>query len=108
MKLIYKNKDIDLYECKDFFSRLKGFMFTKNIDKALLFDRCNSIHTFFMKENIDVIMCDKDNRVLFFYKDLSRNKIILPKKGVTKVFETPSNYFDIVINEKVMIKWKLL
>ena len=56
------------------------------------------------KENIDVIMCDKDNRVLFFYKDLSRNKIILPKKGVTKVFETPSNYFDIVINEKVMIK----
>lgn len=108
MKLIYKNKDIDLYECKNFFSRLKGFMFTKNIDKALLFDRCNSIHTFFMKENIDVIMCDKDNRVLFFYKDLSRNKIILPKKGVTKVFETPSNYFDIVINEKVMIKWMLL
>lgn len=104
MKLVYKNKDIDLYECKNFFSRLKGFMFTKNIDKALLFDRCNSIHTFFMKENIDVIMCDKDNRVLFFYKDLSRNKIILPKKGVTKVFETPSNYFDIVINEKVMIK----
>ena len=104
MKLVYKNKDIDLYECKNFFSKLKGFMFTKNIDKALLFDRCNSIHTFFMKENIDVIMCDKDNRVLFFYKDLSRNKIILPKKGVTKVFETPSNYFDIVINEKVMIK----
>ena len=104
MKLVYKNKDIDLYECKNFFSRLKGFMFTKNIDKALLFDRCNSIHTFFMKENIDVIMCDKDNRVLFFYKHLSRNKIILPKKGVTKVFETPSNYFDIVINEKVMIK----
>ena len=108
MKLVYKNKDIDLYECKNFFSRLKGFMFTKNIDKALLFDRCNSIHTFFMKENIDVIMCDKDNRVLFFYKDLPKNKIILPKKGVTKVFETPSNYFDIVINEKVMIKWKLL
>lgn len=104
MKLVYKNKDIDLYECKNFFSRLKGFMFTKNIDKALLFDRCNSIHTFFMKENIDVIMCDKDNRILFFYRDLSRNKIILPKKGVTKVFETPSNYFDIVINEKVMIK----
>ena len=104
MRLIYKNKDIDLYECKDFFSRLKGFMFTKNIDKALLFDRCNSIHTFFMKENIDVIMCDRDNKILFFYNDLSRNKVILPKKGVTKVFETPSNYFDIVINEKVMIK----
>ena len=104
MKLVYKNKDIDLYECKNFFSRLKGFMFTKNIDKALLFDRCNSIHTFFMKENIDVIMCDKYNRVLFFYKDLSRNKVILPKKGVTKVFETPSGYFDVKINERMIIK----
>ena len=97
-------KYIDLYECKSFFSRLKGFMFTKNIDKALLFDRCNSIHTFFMKENIDVIMCDNDNKVLFVYKDLTKNKIILPKKGVRKVFETPSGYFDIKINERMIIK----
>lgn len=104
MKLLYKNKDIDLYNCKSFFSRFKGFMMEKNINRALLFDKCNSIHTFFMKENIDVIMCDKDNKILFFYNDLSRSKVILPKKGVTKVFETPSNYFDIVINEKVMIK----
>ena len=104
MKLLYNNKDIDLYECKSFFSRLKGFMFTRNIDKALLFDRCNSIHTFFMKENIDVIMCDNDNKVLFVYKDLTKNKIILPKKGVRKVFETPSGYFDIKINERMIIK----
>ena len=104
MQLIYNAKSIDLYECKSFFSRLKGFMFTKNIDKALLFDRCNSIHTFFMKENIDVIMCDNDNKVLFVYKDLTKNKIILPKKEVRKVFETPSGYFDIKINERMMIK----
>ena len=83
MKLLYNNKDID---------------------KALLFDRCNSIHTFFMKENIDVIMCDNDNKVLFVYKDLPKNKIILPKKRVRKVFETPSGYFDIKISERMMIK----
>ena len=100
MKLIYDNKDIELYECKSFFSRLRGFMFKKNISNALLFDRCNSIHTFFMKENIDVIMCNKDNDILFFYRDLSKNKIIWPKKGVTKVFETPSGYFDIDMRTK--------
>ena len=104
MKLLYGDKDIDLYECKSFFSRLRGFMFTRNIDKALLFDRCNSIHTFFMKENIDVIMCDNDNNILYFYKDLPKNKIILPKKGVRKVFETPSGYFDININISSNIK----
>lgn len=103
MKLLYNNKDIDLYECKSFFSRLKGFMFTRNIDKALLFDKCNSIHTFFMKENIDVIMCDKDNKILFYYRDLHRRKIILPKRGVKRVFETPSGYFDIEIGKRMII-----
>lgn len=103
MKLLYKNKDIDLYNCKSFFSRFKGFMMEKNINRALLFDKCNSIHTFFMKENIDVIMCDKDNSILYYYKDLGKNKVILPKKNVRKVFETPSNYFDIEIGKKMII-----
>lgn len=104
MQLIYNAKSIDLYVCKSFFSRLKGFMFTRNINRALLFDKCNSIHTFFMKENIDVIMCDNDNKVLYFYSNLSKNKVILPKNGVKKVFETPSEYFDIKINERMIIK----
>ena len=78
-------------------------MFKKNINNALLFNKCNSIHTFFMKENIDVIMCDKDNNILYFYKDLKKNKIILPKKNVYKIIETPSNYFNIKKNTKINI-----
>ena len=104
MKLVFKNKDLELKECKSFSSRLFGFMFKKNINNALLFDKCDSIHTFFMKENIDVIMCDKDNTILFFYKDLPKNKIIWPKKGVRKVFETPNGYFDTEIGKKMIIK----
>ena len=101
MKLIYENKEINLTECKSFFTRLKGFMFKKNIDNALLFNKCNSIHTFFMKENIDVIMCNKDNEILYYYYNLTKNKVILPKKNVYKVYETPVNYFNIKINTKV-------
>lgn len=103
MKLIYDNKEIELINCKSFFKRFRGFMLKKNIDKALLFDKCNSIHTFFMRENIDVIMCDKNNKVLFYYRNLGKNKVILPKKGVRKVFETPGNYFNIVIGKKMII-----
>lgn len=103
MRLIYDNKDIELYECKSFFSRLRGFMFKRNISNALLFDRCNSIHTFFMKENIDVIMCDKYNNILYYYRNINKNKIILPKKGIKRVFETPSGYFDIEIGKKMII-----
>ena len=104
MILIYKNKEIKLINCNTFFSRLKGFMFSKNIDKALLFDNCNSIHTFFMKKNIDVLLCNKDNQILYYYRNLKPNKIILPKKNVTKVFELPPNYFNIKTNERLEIK----
>ena len=78
-------------------------MMEKNINRALLFDKCNSIHTFFMKENIDVIMCDEDNKILFYYKDLHRGKIILPKYGVKIVFENASGYFDIEIGKRMII-----
>ncbi len=106
MKLIYKNKDITLKECKSFFKRFKGFMLNKNINIALLFNNCNSVHTFFMYKNIDIIMCNKDNIILYYYKDIGKNKIILPKKGVTKVYETPANYFDIKIKDKLEVtKW---
>lgn len=101
MKLVYHDKKIDIYECKTFLKRFKGLMGKRNIDYAIYFNKCNSIHTFFMKENIDVIMCDKDNKILYFYKNLSKNKIILPKKNVYRVIETPSNYFNIKLNDEI-------
>lgn len=104
MKLIYQNKEIDLYECKTFYTRLKGFMFAKTIDKALLFNKCNSIHTFFMKSNIDVVMCDSNNSILYYYNNFGKNKIILPKREVYKVIELPVDYFKIKINDKIEIK----
>ena len=81
-----------------------GFMGKKNIDNSLMFNKCNSIHTFFMKENIDVIMCDNNNKILFYYKYLKKNKIILPKKNVKKVFETPRLYFNIKLGDYLEVK----
>lgn len=104
MKLIYENKTIDIIDCITFIQRLKGFMFQKNINNALLFKKCNSVHTFFMKTNIDIIMCNNNNEILFFYKDVKPNKIILPKKGVSKVIETPVNFFNIKLNSKIILK----
>lgn len=104
LKLIHNDKEINLKECKSFISRFKGFMLKRNIDQALLFDHCNSIHTFFMYENIDVIMCNNDNIILYHYKNLGKNKIILPKFGVKKIYETPANYFTIKINDKMEVK----
>jgi hypothetical protein len=104
MILKYNNKEIKLLECKTFYQRLKGFMFCKKIDKALLFKNCNSIHTCFMKENIDVIMCNKKYKILHYYPNLGKNKFILPKKNVYITIETPSNYFNIKLGDIMEVR----
>ena len=76
----------------------------KKIDYALLFKRCNSIHTFFMISNIDVILCNDDNTILYYYRNVTPNKVILPKKGVTRVYELPVDYFNIKINDRLEVK----
>ena len=96
-------KKIEIYVLKNIFKRFKGFMFKKNINYGLCFPRCNSIHTFFMKENIDVYMTDKDNKVLYIYKNLKKNKIILPKRKVYYTYELPVNVIDFKINEKIRL-----
>lgn len=79
-------------------------MFEKNIDRALLFNKCNSVHTFFMKNNIDIIMCDKDNIILYIYNNVNKNKIIWPKKKVSKVYELPVNYFKYKLNTRFEVE----
>ena len=57
-----------------------------------------------MKENIDVILCDKNNTIIKYYKNLGKRKVILPIKNAYKVYETPSNYFDdLEIGKKVEV-----
>ena len=104
MKLICNNKEIEIIDCKTFFSRFMGNMFKKNIERGLLFRHCNSIHTFFMKENIDVLMCDRDFKIIYYYKDLEKNRVILPKRKVYAVIELPVNFYSFEIGERIVIK----
>ena len=101
MYIIKDNKKIEIKVLKNYFKRLKGFMFKKNIEYGICFPRCNAIHTFFMKEKIDVYMTDKNNKVLYIYKNLNKNKIIFPKKNVYYTYELPINKIDFKISEQI-------
>lgn len=82
-----------------FFEKLKGLMFIKNFNYILKL-KCNGIHTFFMKTNIDVILTDKNNKILYIYRNVKPNRIILPKKNVTYTYETPVGCLkNIKVNE---------
>lgn len=90
MYLCLNCKKIKIVIADNFFKNLKGFMFKKNIDYCMRF-KCSSIHTFFMLENIDIIQTDKNNKVIRYYKNFKRNRIILPKKGIYYTYELPQN-----------------
>ena len=97
-------KDIEIKMCTNFFNKLIGLMFKKNFNYGLCFKHCNSIHTFFMREKIDVIMTDKNNKVLYIYNDLDKYRIILPKKGVYYTYELPNNYNTYNIGDYLQFK----
>ena len=88
MKLIF-DKEINLKKATTFKKRLLGLMFKTNIQEGLVF-KTKAIHTFFMKEEIDVIITDKNNKTIVFYKNLKRNKIIIILKSYY-IYELPKN-----------------
>ena len=78
---------IEIRECKNFKNRLIGFMFKKKkLNYGLFFPNCNSIHTFFCFQNLDIIMTDENNNILYIFKDIKPNKVIY-KKGVKNIYE---------------------
>ncbi len=85
--------------CYKFKDRLLGLMFKDKIT-PLCFPKCHSIHTFFMKRPIDVIMTNKDNKVIAIYKNTSKNKIIINKKAYY-VYELPINTYKIELNDLI-------
>lgn len=77
---------------KSFKDKLLGLMNKKNIDYGLLLINCKSIHTYFMLEPIDVILLDKDNRILMINRNVMPNKILIfNNKKRTNILELPNN-----------------
>ncbi len=75
-----------------FKDKLIGLMGKKNINYGLLIKNCKSIHTYFMKENIDVLLLDQENRILFINRDVKKNKVLIyHTKKKSNILELPSN-----------------
>lgn len=93
MQLKINNKMIDIIYATDFKTRLFGLMGKKNIDYGILFPKCNAIHTFFMKEDIDVIGLNEDNQVIYIYREVPKNKVVKVSDDAkkTSILELPKN-----------------
>ena len=94
MNKLVRYNNLDIYIANTFFSKFKGLMGKKNINYGLLLTNTNGIHTFFMKENIDVLLLDKNYKIVKTYKSVKPNRVILPKKSVVHTLELPNNYLE--------------
>ena len=105
MKIVWSDTEVSVKLCSNFKDRLLGLMFKKEkLNYCLCLPRCNSIHTFFMKQNIDIIMTDKNNVVTHVIKNLTPWKVILPKKNVYYTYEFSTDLVDYNIGDTVIIK----
>lgn len=104
MYILLNNKKIKIKDCIKYKDRLLGLMFKKNINEGLLFKKCNSIHTFFMFENIDVIGLDNNDIVVGYKKNLKPYKFLMVK-GAKKIIELPCNSInEDILNKEIKFK----
>lgn len=66
---------------KTYMQKLTGLMGKKNINYGMFFLGVSSIHTFFMKESIDVIGLNDAMIVTSIYENVKPNKILILKNA---------------------------
>ena len=92
-----------------FFSRLRGLMWKSPIERGLLLMPCSDIHTFCMKERIDVVFLSEEGKVLRFIEAMEKNKMSGMVKGAKNVLELPANTFlnsGANVGDELRFEWK--
>lgn len=105
-KLLYKETEIcNVYIANTFLDRLFGYMFRKNPHhEAILFKPCNSIHTFFMNFNIDVLFLDKNMVVIKKIEGLEKGKVAYVKDASFVIEAKEGTFTSIFVGEKINFK----
>ncbi len=104
MYIIINNKKYNVLLMNTFLKRLKGLMFKKEpIISIYLFPKCSSIHTYFMKQSIDVCILDKNYCVTYLEKNVKPRRIII-KKGYYTLEMPLKSTSNISIGDKIEIK----
>lgn len=93
MYIILNKEKIVVKKAIDWKEKIKGLTFKSNIDYGLLIPNCNHIHTFFMKDYIDVLFLNEKNVVIYKYQNMPHNRTFKVYEDINKtsVLELPKN-----------------
>lgn len=87
LKNVTKNTVIAENEliAESFWDRAMGLLYRKFIPgkmDCMIFERCSSVHSFFMKYKFDAFFVDKSKKVIKLYKDAQPWKIFSANVGI--------------------------
>jgi uncharacterized membrane protein (UPF0127 family) len=86
----------------NFFTRLLGYMFSRKpvFDDGILFDvpHGNSIHTFFMRFDLDVVFLDQHKKVIKIFRGLKPWRITWVYRKARHVLELPAGKLPAEVN----------
>ena len=90
MYIKIKNKKVKLVEANTFWERLKGLKFVLGpLEYGVRFPKKKSSNTNFLFERIDVILTDKDEKILYLIENLGTEKKVRRKKDVYNTYFVP-------------------
>jgi len=80
--------------------RIIGLMFTKNLGErdGLLITPCNSIHTFFMRYDLDIVFLSRNNKVVKVIRNMKPWRMTWIYFKATKVLEMMGGTLPAEIN----------
>lgn len=97
--LIYESQFVgNIFIADTMAKRFLGYKFQKKPNyEAILINNCNSIDTFFMKFDIDVLFINRNMEVIKKIEVLKPGKVIMPIKDAAFVIETIGGRFRSIL-----------
>ena len=90
MYLIIKMKKLEIIELTSFFERFKGLKFVfEPITYGVKFPKKKSCNTDFLVQKIDIILTDKNEKIVYLQENVAPETKIRRRKGVYNIYFLP-------------------
>lgn len=100
------DKAIQIFIADTFLKRFLGLMGKTDSGYGMLITPCNSIHTCFMRYDLDILFLDKENRIVEIVKGIKPWRMTKIIKAAHSVLEFPSS-LKVSLNYSTGMKLKL-
>lgn len=95
MYIKINNKKLEIIELTTFWQRFKSLKFAlEPITTGIKLPHKKYADTYLFCQRVDIVMTDKDNNILYLYKNVKTEKRILFKRKVYNVYYLPLNTVD--------------